>query len=75
MLEVLGEVITGIVIGIVILFVLQTIFGSGGIAIRGTNKYNKYNRDADARVKEILKNGSGSSKTELQEWWNTYHKK
>ena len=72
MLEFLGDVISGIVIGVVILLVIQTI-GGGGLAIRGTAKYNRINRDTDARVKEIMKNGSGSSKAELQEWWDTYH--
>jgi hypothetical protein len=74
MLEFLGEVISGIVIGTFILCVFQTIFGRGGLAIRGTKKYDRYHRQAEASVKEILKNGSGSSKAELQEWWNTYHK-
>jgi hypothetical protein len=75
MLEFLGEVINGIVIGTVILCVFQTIFGRGGIAIRGTKKYDRIHRESDARVKEILKNGSGSSKAELQGWWDTYHSK
>ena len=48
--------------------------GGGGLAIKGTKKYNKYKKESDIKVKTILKNGSGSSKQELQNWWDTYHK-
>ncbi len=63
------------VIALIVGVLIKSVFGSGGgIAFRGTEKYNRYQRDADAKVKEILKNGSGSTKAELQEWWDTYHK-
>jgi hypothetical protein len=75
MLDFLGDVITGIFLGFIIILVFSTIFGGGGIVIKGTKKYERVNRAADARVKEILKNGSGSTKAELQEWWDTNHSK
>jgi len=46
----------------------------GGFAIRGSDKYKKYHKDANVHVKDKMKNGSGSSKEELQDWWDTYHK-
>jgi len=72
MLVFLGKVLIGSVLGIFGAGLFH-LLAEGGFAIRGSEKYNKYHEDADARVKEILKNGSGSSKAELQEWWDTYH--
>ena len=78
MLEFLGNLIINCflsaVVGVAILFIVEGC-GGGGIVIRGTKKYDKVNRNADAKVKEIMKNGSGSSKAELQGWWDTYHSK
>lgn len=59
---------------IVIIFAVRPFVVSGGIAFRGTRKYEQYRRDAHASVRESLKNGTGSTKEELQEWWDTYHK-
>ncbi|MBP7509827.1 MAG: hypothetical protein KA807_18585 [Prolixibacteraceae bacterium] len=59
---------------IVAILVIRPFVGGGSIAFRGTEKYRQYERDADANVRERLKNGSGSTKEELQEWWDTYHK-
>jgi hypothetical protein len=69
-----GDILIGVVIGIVLYIFLGPILeGTGSVAIRGSKKHGKYSRDADAKVKDILKNGTGSSKAELQEWWDTYH--
>jgi hypothetical protein len=75
MLDFLGDITTGCLLGIVVGGVFLLLFGggSGGIVIKGTKKYNKCNRDTDAKVKDILKNGTGSSKEELQQWWDKYH--
>lgn len=67
----------GFLIGCGIGAVLVALYGSmtgGGVYIKGTKKYNNANRSADARVKEILKNGTGSTKAELQQWWDSNHK-
>jgi len=71
MLEFLGKLILGGVIGVVFCIAVETF--SGGICIKGTRKYDKFNKDSDERVKNILKNGSGSSKAELQQWWDEHH--
>jgi hypothetical protein len=61
-------------IGVGIAFAIGIIFeGGGSVAIRGSKKHGKYSRDADTKVRNILKNGTGSSKVELQKWWDTYH--
>lgn len=65
--------ILAIVAGVLIRCVIEG-FLEGGFAISGSKKYKTYSKDADAKVKEILKNGTGSTKEELQEWWDTYHK-
>ena len=49
--------------------------GGGGIAIKNSNKYKKYQEEADRKVEELLRNRPPSSKEELMEWWDTYHKK
>ena len=58
-------------LGVGIWILLESI--SNGITIRGTSSYDKFNKDSDARISSKLRNGSGSSKAELQEWWDTYH--
>jgi len=73
MFEILGKVAIGLFLG-VILIVISESMSSGGPIIKGTKKYNKVNKDSDARVKETLKKGSGSSKQELQKWWDAHHK-
>lgn len=73
---VIGDFLIGVVIGCILIPIIwMLIEGLGGdkIAIKGSNKYNKYHQDADEHVSNILKNGSGSSKEELQEWWDKYH--
>lgn len=71
------EAIFWIAIGFIITFFIRGIIdeGGGGIAIRNSDKYKKYQKEADERVKELLGNKPGSTKEELMEWWNTYHKK
>ena len=61
-------------IGVAFRIGFESLGGGGGVAFRGTKKFDKYSKDADAKVKEILKNGTGSTKEELQDWWDTYHK-
>ena len=73
-IELLGAIIFGLIFGLVVRGLFEGL-GGGGIAIKGTDKYNKYQKNAEARVSDLLKNGSGSSKDELQEWWDTHHKK
>ncbi len=75
MMDFLGDIVKGCLLGIGIGGVFLLLFGggSGGIVIKGTKKYNKCNRDTDAKVKDILKHGTGSSKEELQQWWDKYH--
>ena len=73
MLDFLGDLLVGVLLGIVVAGAYHILSEGGGVLIKGTKKYDKHNRDSDAKVKEILKNGSGSSKEELQEWWDTYH--
>jgi hypothetical protein len=58
---------------ILIVLVIRPFVVRGGIAFRGTRKYDQYQRDADASARESLKNGSGSTREELQQWWDTYH--
>jgi hypothetical protein len=70
----MADLFIGIGIGLVLFFFLECVKGGGGFAIKGTKKYDKYNRDADRKVKNILKNGTGSSKADLQKWWNSNHK-
>lgn len=71
------EFIIGSFIGGVLAFIFcglgETLKG-GGPALKGTDKYKKYQQDADTKISEMLKNGSGSSKQELQEWWDSHHK-
>ncbi len=73
---VIGDFLIGVVIGCILIPIIWMLiegFGGDNIAIKGSDKYNKYNQDADEYVSNILKNGSGSSKEELQEWWDKYH--
>jgi hypothetical protein len=72
MLEVLGKLVIGVFLAAVIVIISESISG-GGPVIKGTKKYNQINKDSDAKVKNILKNGSGSSKKELQNWWDEHH--
>lgn len=65
----------GFIIATIIGIAIAIVIDGGDIIIRGTKKYNKFDKETDDKIKRILKNGSGSSKEELQEWWNTYHKK
>ncbi|HQF37144.1 MAG TPA: hypothetical protein PLL26_05920 [Candidatus Dojkabacteria bacterium] len=72
----IGEILISVIISVpILLFLTGFLEGSGGVVIKGTKKYDKYHRDAEDHVKYILRNGSGSSKEELQEWWDTYHSK
>jgi hypothetical protein len=48
--------------------------GGGGIAIKNTDKYKKYQQEADEKVKELLRNRPASTKEELMEWWHEHHK-
>jgi len=75
MLGFLGDLLIMLLLGGVIgyIFILLSEGIGGGIIIRGTKKYNKFQRDSDRRIRNILKNGSGSSRQELQEWWDKYH--
>lgn len=68
----MSGIIIGVLIGIPIYVFLSE--GLGGIAVRGTSKYNDYENESDRKVKVMLK-GPRSSKAELQEWWDTYHPK
>jgi len=47
--------------------------GVGGISFPGTQKRKNINDDIDRRISEKFKNGTGSSKQELQDWWNIHH--
>jgi hypothetical protein len=70
------EALFWIAIGfIVTMFIRGIIEGGGEIAIRNSDKYKKYQKEANEKVKELLRNTEGSTKEELMEWWNTYHKK
>ena len=61
-------------IGVGIAAILCILFeGTGSIAVSGSKRHGKYSRVADAKVQNILKDGTGSSKEELKEWWDTYH--
>ena len=71
MLEFIGKLVLGGIIGIA--FCIAVVTFAGGISIKGTKRYNKFDRDSDARVSNKLKNGSGSSKAELQQWWDEHH--
>jgi len=65
-----GLIIFGVCV-LVGLVILQ--LNGGGIFIRGTKRYERFNREADERVRERLKDGSGSTREELMEWWDKYH--
>jgi len=63
----------GLSAGVGLRMLLECIF-DGGIAFGDTPTHRAYKRDAEAKARELFKNGTGSSKEELQEWWDTYHK-
>lgn len=63
--------IIGCGLGFGIWILLESI--SNGITISGSSKYNKFDRDSDGRVSDKLRDGSGSSKAELQQWWDEHH--
>jgi len=60
--------VIGIILGCIGFVALESI-GGGGIIHKGSQK----SKDIDVRVKEKLTNSQGSSREELQEWWDTYH--
>ena len=49
--------------------------GGGGVAIKNSDKYKKYQEEADRKVEDLLRNKPQSSKEELMEWWDDHHKK
>jgi hypothetical protein len=74
-MELLLGCIIGFIITLAIRGFLESFLGGGKIIIRGTDKYKKFQQESDERIRELLKNGSGSSKEELMEWWDKHHKK
>ncbi len=74
MLEFLFLFVLGLGIGMIIRILLEGILG-GGIAFGDTPTHRSYKNEAEAKARDMFKNGTGSSKEELQEWWDTYHKK
>ena len=75
MLEFLGKLALGSFLGLIVggLYHLIDSGGGGSFRIKGTKKYDKFNKDSDKRVKDMLNSGTHSSKEELQEWWDKYH--
>jgi hypothetical protein len=73
MFEFLGKIAIGAFLGIVVGGIYH-LLREDGVVIKGTQKYNNCHRNAKGRVKEILKNGTGSSKADLQNWWDSNHK-
>ena len=64
----MGELIAFIIGGLIVAF-----FPSGGGDFLNTQKRKKNNDEMEQRIREKFKNGSGSSKEELQNWWDKYH--
>ena len=65
------EHLIGIVLALVTLVILNGGNG-GGISSIGVSKSRR--NEIDRKIEGKFKNGTGSSKQELQEWWDTYHK-
>ncbi|HOQ42869.1 MAG TPA: hypothetical protein PK178_11985 [Smithellaceae bacterium] len=74
MLEFLFWSVLAVCGGVGLRILLECIF-DGGIAFGDTPIHTAYKNEAEAKARELFKNGTGSSKEELQEWWDTYHKK
>jgi hypothetical protein len=66
--KILIGVVLGVIGGIVILE-----GGFGNISIKGSKKYEEYNKNADTKIKDMFKNGTGSSREDLQKWWEDNH--
>ena len=69
----LGEIILCAIIGLSLGTFIGILFDGlgGGPGMGSTNK--QYRQDIEVKVREILKDGTSSTKQELQEWWDTYH--
>lgn len=72
MLMFLADVCLTFFIAFLIVYIFE-LFRGGKIIIKGTKKYDDAHKTIDQQIKESLKNGTGSSKEELQEWWDKYH--
>ena len=73
MLSILFWSAVGLSAGVGLRILLECIF-DGGIAFGDTPTHRAYKNEAEEKARELFKNGTGSSKEELQEWWDTYHK-
>jgi len=75
MLEFLFLSLMGLGAGVIIRVIFESTTGGDSIVFGNSPTHRLYKNNAEARTRDLLKNGTGSSKEELQEWWDTYHKK
>jgi hypothetical protein len=73
MFVILGKIFLYAVAGAIVTTVIVEGVAGGDILIKGTKKHDKFNRNTDDKIKNLFKNGTNSSKDELQTWWDTYH--
>jgi len=76
MISILGifaEIGIGITIGIYIIGIFENIKIRNPSPYRNDSESRNRTVDMDAHIKEILKKGTGSSRTDLQNWWNDNH--
>lgn len=68
--------LVSIVLGFVLGIIIRILIDEGcGIVIGGVSRNKKYYENVEKEVQELLKNRSPSTKAELQEWWDSSHKK
>ncbi len=73
MLTAILEFLLSCVLGLAILLVIGLL--SGHIAIKGTSRYERFEKTAEEFTRERLKNRPHSTREELMEWHEKYHKK
>jgi len=76
MISILGffaEVGIGIGIAIFVIGLFENIKITNSSPYGNDSESRNRTVDMDAHIKEILKKGTGSSRTELQNWWNDNH--
>jgi len=74
MLEIIFWALLGGACGIIL-----ACFGGGGgsnskIVLKGSDNYNSYREEARKQAEDIVANMPKSTREELQEWNDTYHK-